>query len=326
VSSTALVPLFRRVIQSEHLILIGCAFCFGLLALWVPGFASWSNGRTLLAYLLPILAASVGLTLVLLSGGIDLSITAIIALASVVGGRLMSREEGWLGGSAWAVPAGLAGMLGIGMLLGALNGLNVAALRLPPFIATLTLMMFGGGFAVWTTQSRKIFGLPAGFTVLARNLWLELLIVATSVGAAHWLLSRTLYGRWLQAVGHNRKTAFVSGVPVGRVIFATYVISGLFAGLSSILFTASLETGDPEMARTGLLDIVGATVLGGTSLFGGKGKVLWTIYGVLFLALIDNGLNLLGTTFFVVIMIKGMVIMVAAGLDSLRNKLLGPGA
>jgi ribose/xylose/arabinose/galactoside ABC-type transport system permease subunit len=312
----------KHILQSEYLILILCAVCFAGMAFAIPGFASPGNLKTIVAYLLPILMASAGLTFVLISGGIDLSLTAIIALASVIGGRIMSGEEGWLGGGAWAMPAGLAGMLGVGLVLGALNGLAVSALRLPPFMATLTLMMFGSGFAIWFTQSRKIFDLPGSFTQLGGNLGLEMTLVAVCLVPAHLLLSRTLFGAWVYAIGHNPKAALIAGVPVGRVVFLTYVLCGLFAALSSVLFTASLETGDPEMARTALLDIIGATVIGGTSLYGGKGRMTWTLYGVLFLALIDNSLNLIGATLFAITMVKGIVILVAAVLDAARNRLL----
>lgn len=312
--------LAKRVLSSEYLVLVLCVVYFAVMALGVPGFASWMNLRTVLAYMLPILAVSIGLTLVLITAGIDLSLTSIIALASVFGGRIMSGEGGWLAGHPLAGPAAMVGMLGLGMVLGAVNGFNVVILRIPPFMATLILMMFGGGLAIWWTQSQKIFALPAGFTVVARNLWVEALVVLAAAALAHGALSRTLYGRWLYAVGQNAKTALISGVPVGLVTFWAYVAGGGFAGLSAILFTASLETSDPEMARNSLLDIVGATVIGGTSLYGGKGKVLWTVYGVLFLALIDNSLNLLGITFFFITMIKGAVILVAALLDALRNR------
>ena len=111
-------------------------------------------------------------------------------------------------------------------------------------------------------------------------------------------------------------------MPVAGVTFATYIVSGMFAGLSSILFTAGLETGNPEMARDNLLDVVGAVVIGGTSLYGGKGRVAGTVFGVLFLALVDNSLNLLGLTFYTITMVKGGVILAAALTDALRNKFL----
>ena len=312
----------RRVFLSEYLVFWLSVVYFAILAPFTTGFASGSNLQTILAYALPILVVSVGLTLVLIIGGIDLSVTSIIALASVVGGKIISADEGWLAGSALAIPVGLLAMLLVGAVIGAINGFAASVCRIPTFIATLTTMMFVSGLAIWFTLSRKIGGLPPNFLLIGQQLW----IVAAITGAATWLahvaLSRTLYGRWLYAIGHNARAALVSGVPIQREIFFTYIVSGLFAGLAAILFTAGLETGNPEMARDNLLDIVGAVVIGGTSLYGGKGRVIGTVFGVLFLALVDNSLNLLGLHFYTITMVKGGVILAAALTDALRNKLL----
>jgi ribose transport system permease protein len=317
-----MLAAIKQGVLSEHLI-FGLSVAYVLaLAPWTPGFVSASNGQTILAYLLPVLVVSVGLTLVLIIGGIDLSVTSIIALASVLGAKVMSVEEGWLSESVLGVPAGVMVMLGVGLGLGAVNGFSVAVCRIPAFIATLTTMMFVSGFAIWVTLSRKIGGLPSGFVVLGQNLWVATALALAVTWLAHGFLSRTLYGRWLYAVGQNAQAALVSGVPVVRVTFWTYVASGGFAGLSSILFTAGLETGNPEMARDNLLDVVGAVVIGGTSLYGGRGRVLGTVFGVLFLALVDNSLNLVGLTFYTITMVKGGVILGAALLDTVRTRIL----
>ncbi len=314
--------LLKRAILSEAFVLWLSLAYFAVLAPFTSGFASWSNLQTILAYALPLLVVSVGLTLVLIIGGIDLSVTSIIALASVVGGKLMSADEGWLAGNALAVPVGLLAMLVVGAVIGAVNGVAVTLCRIPAFIATLTTMMFVSGLAIWFTLSRKIGGLPPGFVMLGQKLWTVAAITGVATWLAHLALSKTLYGKWLYAIGHNARAALVSGVPVERMTFFTYVVSGLLAGLASILFTAALETGNPEMARDNLLDVVGAVVIGGTSLYGGKGRVIGTVFGVLFLALVDNSLNLLGLNFYTITMVKGCVILAAALTDALRNKFL----
>jgi len=316
------VGLLKRLLLSEYLVLWLSLVYFAALAPFTTGFASWSNFQTILAYLLPLLVVAVGLTLVLIIGGIDLSVTSTIALASVVGGKIMSSEEGWLAGNALAIPVGLLAMLSVGVVIGMINGVAVTSCRIPAFIATLTTMMFVSGLAIWFTLSRKIGGLPPGFVMLGQKLWLAAAIAGVATWLAHVTLSRTLFGRQLYAIGHNAKAALVSGVPVKRVTFTAYVLCGLLAGVASILFTAGLETGNPEMARDNLLDVVGAVVIGGTSLYGGKGRVVGTVFGVLFLALVDNSLNLLGLNFYTVTMVKGGVILLAALLDALRNKFL----
>jgi ribose/xylose/arabinose/galactoside ABC-type transport system permease subunit len=317
-----LLAWIKQGVLSEHLIFWLSVVYVLALAPWVPGFVSVSNGQTILAYLLPVLVVSVGLTLVLIIGGIDLSVTSIIALASVMGAKVMSGEEGWLSGSALAVPAGVLMMLGVGLGLGVVNGFTVAICRIPAFIATLTTMMFVSGFAIWVTLSRKIGGLPSGFVMLGQNLWVATMLALAVTWLAHVFLSRSMYGRWLYAVGQNPRSALVSGVPVRQVTFWTYVAGGGFAGLSAILFTAGLETGNPEMARDNLLDVVGAVVIGGTSLYGGRGRVPGTVFGVLFLALVDNSLNLVGLTFYAITMVKGGVILGAALLDTIRARIL----
>jgi ribose/xylose/arabinose/galactoside ABC-type transport system permease subunit len=125
----------------------------------------------------------------------------------------------------------------------------------------------------------------------------------------------------LYASGHNLRAAHVSGVPTGAVVLSAYVLAGVFAALASMLYTGQAETGSPVMAQRLLLEFVGATVLGGTSLFVGKGKVLWTVLGVLFIKLIDSSLNLLDLSYFTIMMVKGLVILFAAFLDAVRPKI-----
>ena len=143
-------------------------------------------------------------------------------------------------------------------------------------------------------------------------------------GVTHLVLSRTVFGHWLRAVGLNPRTARVSGVPADAVVVGAYVASGVLAAAGSVLYTARLETGSPVLGQRLLLDVVGAVVIGGTSLSGGKGRVSWTLSGVLFLVVLDNALNLLGFSHFAIMMAKGGVILAAAFLDTARNRWLAP--
>jgi ribose/xylose/arabinose/galactoside ABC-type transport system permease subunit len=191
---------------------------------------------------------------------------------------------------------------------------------MPAFIVTLTSMMFVSGLAIWLTRSRNIGNLPAGFSQIGGRLWIALPLVALVAGAVHLMLSRSLWGRWVYAVGHNSAAARISGVPVGGTVVSAYVLSGVLAAVAAVLYTGQAESASPVLAQKLLLDIVGATVIGGTSLFGGKGKILGTLFGVLFLKLIDNSLNLLDLSYFSIMMVKGGVILLAALLDALRNR------
>ncbi|HVN78354.1 MAG TPA: ABC transporter permease [Terriglobia bacterium] len=280
--------------------------------------------RNVFSNMLPLLVVGIGQTYVLIGGGIDLSVTSIIALSSVVGGILMNKQDGVLAGTPWAVPLGVLAMVSVGVILGLLSGITITRLAMPPFIVTLTVMMFFGGFAIWLTHSQNIRNLPASFTALGKGNWLgiplSLLVTAALASVAHLVLSRSLLGRWLYATGLNAKAAEVSGVPVNAVIICSYLVSGVCASTASILYTGRLETASPVLGQRIFLDVIGAAVIGGTSLFGGKGRISWTVFGVLFITLLDNSLNLLGLSNFMVLMVKGGVILMAAVIDAVRSR------
>ncbi len=314
----------NRLVSSEYFILLLCFVAFAAFAPFTPGFASTDNLWNVLISCLPLLVLATGQTLVLITGGIDLSVTASIGLSSVVGALVMGGDAGWLRGSPAAMPVALAAMLATGALVGLLNGACIAWLRMPAFMVTLTSMMFFNGFAIWLAKkvvnAESIYNLPPAFLAIGTQPWLAAGLVVIATMCAHLLLARTLLGRWLYAIGHNPRTSLISGVPVGGVTVSAYVLNGMFAAMTAILLTARLETGSPNHGKALLLDVIGAAVIGGTSLFGGKGKVLWTVYGVLFLSLLGNGLNLLNLSDFVITIIKGAVILVAALLDVWRSK------
>ncbi len=303
----------RSLFLSEYLVLALTVLLFVALAPFTPGLASSANLLNIFGYLLPLFIVAIGMTLVMITGGIDLSVTSIIALTSVVGAKLMGEQ-----GSATVL--GVGAMLVLGAGLGAVNGAVVTLLRLPAFIVTLASMMFLSGFAVWFTQSKNIYGLPASFLALGQRLPIALAVTGALAVAAHLLLRRTVYGRWLYATGQNATAAHISGVPVRAMTFAAYVASGLCAALAAVMLTGRLETGSPVLGREILLDIIGATVVGGTSLFGGKGKIAWTFFGVLFLTVLDNALNLLNLSQFSITIAKGAVILFAAVLDATRQR------
>lgn len=289
------------------------------LAPFVPGFLSARNLGDVLSNFLPLLAVSLGQTIVLVTGGIDLSVTAVVALASVAGAKVMTESGGFAPGS---VVLGIAASLAVGTGVGLVNGVAVARLRMPPFLATLAVMTFASGFGIWWTRSQGVSGLPEGFRALG-GVPASVAVVAPLGVVAHLILSRTVLGRWLYAVGGNPRTARVSGVPVERVVVLAYVACGLCAAVAAVLYSARLETGSPVLGQRIFLDVIGGAVIGGTSLFGGRGTVRGTALGVFFITLVDNSLNLLGLSSFTILMVKGGVILAAAVLDALRERLLG---
>jgi len=300
---------------SDYLVLAFTVFWLAALGPFTPGLISTSNLLNVLGYLLPLLIVAIGLTMVMITGGIDLSFASVIALTSVIGATLMSSE-----GHGLPTLVGVGAMLGLGIGLGAVHGAIIALLRVPAFMVTLASMMFLNGFAIWFTQSKNIYNLPASFLALGKRLPIALGVTCALAIVAHLLLRRTLYGRWLYAVGHNATAACISGVPVRAVTIGAYIGSGFCAALASVILTGRLETGSPVLGREILLDVIGATVVGGTSLFGGRGKIAGTFVGVLFLAVLDNSLNLLNLSQFSITMAKGSVILLAAALDAARQR------
>jgi ribose/xylose/arabinose/galactoside ABC-type transport system permease subunit len=221
---------------------------------------------------------------------------------SPIWGIFIDENGGLLATADYAIPMALAAMLLVAVLIGAFNGASVAWLRMPPFMVTLVTMIAIGAFAIYITHSENIRNLPESYIALGKGdlvsvyigsmdepriprrqiyplVTYPLLISVALAVAAHFLLSRTVFGRQVYAIGTNRKAATVSGVPVGRVIMLVFIVSAVCAMIGGLLYSARLEAGRPTLGDgTFLLDVIGATVIGGTSLFGGKGKVFWTFF------------------------------------------------
>lgn len=323
--------LLEQMLLSEYLVLILTVIYFATMALVVPEIATIDTLLDIVSAMMPLAVVAIGQTFVLIVGGIDLAAPSILAMASVVGASVMTNDGGLLAGSPLAVPAGIATFFIVAGLIGLFNGVCTTRFSMPPFIVTLTTMMFISGAAIWYTSALtddgSSFGsLPAGFIVIGQGTFhgvpYSLGVVVVVAVVAHFLLSRTVFGRWMYAIGLNARAAEVSGVPVRRIVLWAFVISGLLAGISSVLYTGRLETGTPVLGQRILLDIVGSAVIGGVSLFGGKGRVSSTLYGALFLTVVDKGLQLLGLPIASVFAIKGGVILLAAVIDASRHRLL----
>ncbi len=261
-------------------------------------------------------------------------------------GILMHPEGGLLGGSDWAVPAAVITMLVIGMSIGFLNGYAITRFNLAPFMVTLVTSTFVSAFALWLTQSRNISGIPDAFVTLGKGDLISIylgpkltsdiarrdilplitypfIISVGLAGMAQFMLSRTIFGRNMFSIGTNRRTSEISGLPNRRVTLRVYMFSGFCAAVASILYSARLAIGQPSLGGGNLLlDVIGAAVIGGTSLFGGKGSVRGTFFGVAFFVLLLNILNAMRLSPFVIDAVKGLVILTAALLDVTRTRLV----
>ncbi|WP_457356526.1 ABC transporter permease [Roseateles sp. P5_D6] len=295
-------------------------------------FFSVGNAMTVSLQVSTIVYLGIGATLVILTGGIDLSVGSVLALSGVVAGMLVKNGM--------PVPPAMAIGVVVGALCGAINGLCVTRLRLPPFIATLGMMLVARGVALQLTDARAISGLGEAFGELGNGaLWriekideqgfpdivfpgipypvLLMIVLAIVAGI---LLRRTTLGRHLHAVGSNGEAARLSGVNVGRVAMFAYIASGALAGLCGCVLMSRLVTAQPNEGVMYELDAIAAAVIGGTSLLGGVGTISGTLIGAFVIGILRNGLNMNGVSSFTQQIIIGLVILVTVWIDQLRNR------
>ncbi|MFI5178758.1 MAG: ABC transporter permease [Vicinamibacterales bacterium] len=251
-----------------------------------------------------------GMTFVIVTAGIDLSVGSVVGLAGVLCADAL--VHGW---GLWA-GAGLGLM--VGLAIGTLNGLIVTRVRVPPFVVTLAMMLVVRGAAYKYTNANTISGLPASFGALSQRGAMAITMGVVFVVA--WvLLMRTPFGRHVYATGGNREAAWLSGVRVNRVLMAVYMICGLSAGLAGVLVASRLNAGYPRAGELYELDAVAAVVVGGTSLFGGRGSIWGTLAGAFFIGILNNGLNLYNVSPYDQMIVKGVVLLAAASLDRWRS-------
>jgi ribose/xylose/arabinose/galactoside ABC-type transport system permease subunit len=255
-----------------------------------------------------ILAA--GMTFVILTGGIDLSVGSVVALSGVVCADLLANGAGIL-------PSIAAGLL-VGVAVGVVNGLAVTRLRIPAFVVTLAMMLSIRGAAFKYTDARTITGLPEGFSALSGGPVAAAVMLAVFV-LGWFVLVRTPFGRHTYAVGGNLPAAWLSGVRVMRVQLVVYAVSGLAAGLAGVLVASRLSAGYPRAGEYYELDAIAAVVVGGTSLFGGRGSIWGTLAGAFFIGILNNALNLFHVSTYDQMIVKGAVLLVATSLDRWRE-------
>ena len=255
-----------------------------------------------------ILAA--GMTFVILTGGIDLSVGSVVGLSGVICAGLLAAGVN----VAVAIGAGA----GVGLTAGLVNGVAVTMLRVPAFVVTLAMMLVVRGAAFKYTDARTITGLPAAFGTLSGGVATATIMVAVFLVA--WIvLSRTPLGRHVYAVGGNVQAAWLSGVRVTRVQMAVYATSGLAAGVAGVLVASRLNAGYPRAGEYYELDAIAAVVVGGTSLFGGRGSIWGTLAGAFFIGILNNALNLYQVSTYDQMIVKGAVLLAATSLDRWRE-------
>jgi ribose transport system permease protein len=296
--------------------LIGLVVLCFILWILTPYFLTVSNLLNVAEQTSINAIVAVGMTFVILSGGIDLSVGSIVALAGVVLGLALRGDQPL----ALALPLTLIA----GAACGLVNGLLVSVGGLPPFIVTLGTMSIARGAALLLTEGRPISGFAASFRLLAtgRAGFVPAPVIATAVVylVAHLVLTRTTFGRYVYAIGGNEEATRLSGVAVRFHKTSIYVVSGVMSAIAAVVLTARLNSAQPIAGMMYELDAIAATVIGGTSLMGGDGTLAGTLVGALIMGVLRNGLNLLGVSSFLQQIVIGGVIVVAVLLDTMLKR------
>ena len=289
-----------------------------------PNFLKSENLLNIANQIAVIAIIAIGMTMVIITGGIDLSVGSLLALSAVLTARFIRDFAGGLTASPGGMMlACIAAVLLCG-LIGAFSGAMITRFSIPPFIVTLAMMLVGSGLAYILAKGQSIYQIPDSFVWLGRgadmiNLPNAVVLMLVLYALAHVLMSRMKLGRYLYAVGGNREAARLSGVPVQRVLMFAYVASALLAGLGGVIMASQLKSGSATYGNMYELYVIAAVVVGGTSLSGGEGKMLGTLTGAFTIAVIQNGMNLTNVESYTQKVVLGLVILGAVLLDKIRH-------
>src|SRR5436309_4831 len=293
---------------------------FVFLSVASPYFLTVNNLSSVVRQTTVITIMAIGMTVVIASGGIDLSVGSMVGLTGVCGAMLVAREA--------MTPLALAGAVSVGVGCGLANGMVITLLRIPPFIATLGTLGIYRGVTLILTDGIPVANLKRDFGVLATGnvagvVPVPLLFMVAVAALVHFVLKYTRLGRYSYAIGSNAEAARCSGIPIGKYTAAIYALRGGLAGLAGMIEAARLVTGQPTAGEGYELRVIAAVVIGGGSLNGGQGTVLGTIVGSFIMGLLSNGCNLLGISPFLQQVIVGAVIVLAVTFDEFQRRRMG---
>jgi ribose transport system permease protein len=295
--------------------LIGLILILGVFAVLVPGFVSQRNLVNILQQSSINACLALGMTLVIISGGIDLSVGPTAAIAAVLSATLLV--------AGYPVPIAILAGISVGVVCGLMNGILVAYVGLQPFIVTVGTLSTYRAIALIYTGGNPVLGIPQGFRSIFNGSMVGIpnsVIIVTGVAIAAWvLLKKTPIGEYLLAVGGNEEASYVAGVPIARTKITAYAISGALAALASLILIGRLGAAEPILGNLWELDAIAAAAIGGASLMGGKGSIVGTILGAIILGSMRNGLTLMNVQAFYQLLATGLIILVAMIIDRLTR-------
>jgi len=292
---------------------IGLLLIVVIISVMSPNFLTLNNLLNVLRQVSINALIAFGMTFVILTGGIDLSVGSILALTGAV-------TAGFLASGMDPMLAMFLGLL-LGAILGAINGIIISKGNVAPFIATLATMTIYRGLTLVYTEGKPISGLgdSLSFQLIGKGYFfgipVPVITMAIAFGVLYFVLKKTTFGRRVYAVGGNEEASRLSGIKVDRIKVYVYALTGTLAALASLILTSRLNSAQPTAGNMFELDAIAAVVLGGTSLTGGRGWIVGTLIGALIIGVLNNGLNLIGVSSFFQQVVKGAVILVAVLLD-----------
>jgi ribose transport system permease protein len=290
-----------------------------------PTFLLADNIRNVANQIAVIAIIAIGMTMVIIAGGIDLSVGSLIALSAVLTAWLIGAMGGAGASTSAMLLASVAAILLCG-LTGIFSGIMITSFGIPPFIATLAIMQVAAGVAYIVSQGVPIYQIPDSFVWLGRGadpllrIPYAVILMAALYVAAHVLMTRTTFGRYVYAVGGNAEAARLAGIRTQYIQWAVYTVSAALAGLGGVVMASQLKSGAPTYGAGYELNVIAAVVVGGTSLSGGEGRIIGTLIGALVIGVIQNGMNLTNVESYTQKVVLGLVILGAVLLDQLKHR------
>ena len=289
-----------------------------------PTFLTSGNLLNIADQIAVIAIIAIGMTMVIITGGIDLSVGSLLALSAVLAARFIRDFAGGVNASFGGMLVACVAAIALCGIVGAFSGVMITRFAVAPFIVTLSMMLVGSGLAYILAQGQSVSQIPDSFVSLDRGTMIvglpnAVVLMLVLYALAHVLMSRTKLGRYLYAVGGNGEAARLSGVSVKRVLMFAYIATALLAGLGGVMIASQLRSGSPTYGNMYEMWVIAAVVVGGTSLSGGEGKMLGTLIGAFIIAVIQNGMNLTNIESYTQKVVLGLVILGAVLLDKIRH-------